>query len=590
MEKNKASQDSIKILNRRSFIITTIGLILSLIVSIRLFSLQILNFNFYQKKSVENKVAVKATPPLRGDIFDNEKNLVAANASLYEFVIYKNLNKNYMDEVSNLNKLINLDLKITNISEKLKSFNSYTPFILSRANWQQIVEFEKNKFLFTSIKIIESKKRYYPHKNLSQIIGYMGKSSDDKYLYPKGVFHLEKTYDELLKGKPGKIFNEVNSRGKVIREISIEEPIKGNSLELTINLKLQNYAQSVLPLSNKGSIVVLNRFDGSILSMNSNPTYDAQVFEDRDNETINSLLNDPEKPLLNRAFTGFYPPGSVFKPIPALLGLKKNMINEKTEVFCSGSISLADRNYYCWKNGGHGKVNLKKAIKESCDCYFYELAKKINIDDLSELATNLGLNNTYNIGLSNAQKGLIPNKKWKKSNLEQGWYQGETLITSIGQGYNLTSPLQLASLYSALLNGGRFPSPKLIKNEPSKYLGEELNSNHQKAILNALKAAVQEPSGTAYKLNLDNPNFVKIGGKTGTSQVVRIKEEDREDDLYKTKEIEDRFKDHSVFVGYAPIDEPKYIASVIIENGGSGSAVAAPIAHKVLNFAYQENV
>ena len=590
MEKNKASQDSIKILNRRSFIITTIGLILSLIVSIRLFSLQILNFNFYQKKSVENKVAVKATAPLRGDIFDNEKNLVAANASLYEFVIYKNLNKNYMDEVSKLNKLIKLDLKISNILEKLKSFNAYTPFILSRANWQQIVEFEKNKFLFTSVKIIESKKRYYPHKNLSQIIGYMGKSSDDKHLYPKGVFHLEKTYDELLQGRPGKILNEVNSRGKVIREISIEEPIKGNSLELTINLKLQNYAQSVLPLSNKGSIVVLNRFDGSILSMNSNPTFDAQVFEDRDNDTINSLLNDPEKPLFNRAFTGFYPPGSVFKPIPALLGLKKNMINEKTEVFCSGSTSLADRNYYCWKKGGHGKVNLKKAIKESCDCYFYELAKKINIDDLSDLATNLGLNSTYNIGLSNAQKGLIPNKKWKKSNLEQGWYQGETLITSIGQGYNLTSPLQLASMYSALLNGGKFPSPKLIKNEPSKYLGEELNPNDQKAILNALKAAVQEPSGTAYKLNLDNPNFVKIGGKTGTSQVVRIKEEDREDDLYKTKEIEDRFKDHSVFVGYAPIDEPKYIASVIIENGGSGSAVAAPIAHKVLNFAYQENV
>ena len=590
MEKNKASQDSIKILNRRSFIITTIGLILSLIVSIRLFSLQILNFNFYQKKSVENKVAVKATAPLRGDIFDNKKNLDAANASLYEFVIYKNLNKNYMDEVSKLNKLIKLDLKISNILEKLKSFNAYTPFILSRANWQQIVEFEKNKFLFTSVKIIESKKRYYPHKNLSQIIGYMGKSSDDKHLYPKGVFHLEKTYDELLQGRPGKILNEVNSRGKVIREISIEEPIKGNSLELTINLKLQNYAQSVLPLSNKGSIVVLNRFDGSILSMNSNPTFDAQVFEDRDNDTINSLLNDPEKPLFNRAFTGFYPPGSVFKPIPALLGLKKNMINEKTEVFCSGSISLADRNYYCWKKGGHGKVNLKKAIKESCDCYFYELAKKINIDDLSDLATNLGLNSIYNIGLSNAQKGLIPNKKWKKSNLEQGWYQGETLITSIGQGYNLTSPLQLASMYSALLNGGKFPSPKLIKNEPSKYLGEKLNPNDQKAILNALKAAVQEPLGTAYKLNLDNPNFVKIGGKTGTSQVVRIKEEDREDDLYKTKEIEDRFKDHSVFVGYAPIDEPKYIASVIIENGGSGSAVAAPIAHKVLNFAYQENV
>ena len=590
MEKNKASLDSIKILNRRSFIITAISLILSLIVSIRLFSLQILNFSFYQKKSVENKVSVKATPPIRGDIFDSEKNLVAANASLYEFVLYKNLNKNYLDEVNKLNKLINLDLNISSISEKLKVFNAYTPFILSRANWKQIVEFEKNKFLFTSIKIIESKKRYYPYKNLSQIIGYMGKSSDAKELYSKGVFHLEKTYDEYLKGKPGKIFNEVNSRGKVIREIAIEEPIKGNSLNLTINLKLQNFAQSVLPLTNKGSIVVLNRFDGSILSMNSNPTYDAQVFEDRQNDTINSLLNDPEKPLLNRAFTGFYPPGSVFKPIPALLGLKKNIISEKTEIFCTGSTSLADRNYYCWKKGGHGRVNLKKAIKESCDCYFYELAKKINIDDLSDLATALGLNNIYKIGLSNAQKGLVPNKKWKKSYLDQGWYQGETLITCIGQGFNLTSPLQLASLYSALLNGGKFPFPKLIKDEPTKYLGEELNTTHQKAILNALKAAVQEPSGTAYKLNLNNPNFVKIGGKTGTSQVVRIKEEDREDDLYKTKEIEDRFKDHSVFVGYAPIENPKYIVSVIIENGGSGSAVAAPIAHKILNFAYQENV
>ena len=590
MEKNKASQDSIKILNRRSFIITVISLILSSIVTIRLFSLQILNFSFYQKKSVENKVSVKATPPIRGDIFDSEKNLVAANASLYEFVLYKNLNKNYLDEVNKLNKLINLDLNISGISEKLRVFNAYTPYILSRANWKQIVEFEKNKFLFTSIKIIESKKRYYPYKNLSQIIGYMGKSPEAKELYSKGVFHLEKTYDEYLKGKPGKIFNEVNSRGKIIREIAIEEPIKGNSLNLTINLKLQNFAQSVLPLSNKGSIVALNRFDGSILSMNSNPTYDAQVFEDRQNDTINSLLSDPEKPLLNRAFTGFYPPGSVFKPIPALLGLKKNIISEKTEIFCTGSTSLADRNYYCWKKDGHGRVNLKKAIKESCDCYFYELAKKINIDDLSDLATALGLNNIYKVGLSNAQKGLVPNKKWKKSYLDQGWYQGETLITCIGQGFNLTSPLQLAILYSALLNGGKFPSPKLIKDEPTKYLGEELNSTHQKAILNALKAAVQEPSGTAYKLNFDNPNFVKIGGKTGTSQVVRIKEEDREDDLYKTKEIEDKFKDHSVFVGYAPIENPKYIVSVIIENGGSGSAVAAPIAHKILNFAYQENV
>ena len=188
MEKNNTSQDSLKIFNRRSFIISSIGLIIGLIISIRLFSLQILNNSFYKKKSIDNKVSIKATPPIRGDIFDNEKNLVAANSSLYEFVVFKNLNKFYLKEVNQLNSLIDLNLNIPNISKQLQSFNPYSPFILSRANWDQIVKFEKNKFLFTSIKIIESKKRYYPYKNLSQIIGYIGKSSDNSELYPKGIF------------------------------------------------------------------------------------------------------------------------------------------------------------------------------------------------------------------------------------------------------------------------------------------------------------------------------------------------------------------------------------------------------------------
>ncbi|MDA9658020.1 penicillin-binding protein 2 [bacterium] len=590
MEKNKTSQDSIKILNRRSFIIIILGIFFSLVVSVRLFSLQILNFGFYKKKSVENKVSVKATPPLRGDIYDINKNLLAGNTSFYEFVIYKNLNKNYFKEIKKINSLIGLNLDVDEIHKKLKKFNPYSAYKISQASWDQIVEFEKNKFLFTSIKIIESKKRFYPYRNLSQIIGYVGSSSDSTYLYPKGIFHIEKGYDKHLKGSPGKIFNEVNSKGKIVREISIENPIKGNDLHLTINLELQNYNQSLLPKSNKGSIVIINRLDGSILSMNSNPTFDSQIFEDKDNDKINKLLNDSSKPLFNRAFSGFYPPGSVFKPIPALLGLQKNLINENTEVVCKGHSSINDRNYYCWKKRGHGRVNLKKAIRESCDVYFYELAKKTNINDLANLATNLGLNQKYDLGLSNAQKGLVPDKKWKRAFLDEGWYLGETLITCIGQGYNLTSPLQLANLYSALLNGGKYPQPRLNKNSEIEYLGKTFENKYQKILIDSLKAAIQEPTGTAFKLNQLHPNFVKIGGKTGTSQVVRIKEEEREDDLYKNKEIEDRFKDHSVFVGYAPLDNPKYIASVIIENGGSGSAVAAPIAHKALNFAHKLNV
>ena len=302
MEKNKTSEESIKILNRRSFIIIIIGFFLSFFVILRLFSLQIINSKFYKKKSIENKVAVKAIPPLRGDIFDNEKNLIAGNASFYEFVIYKNLNKKYIDELTSLHSIIGLDINLKEVINDIKNQNPYVPYKISKARWDQIVKFEKNKFLFTAIKILESKKIYYTHKNMSQILGYIGKSNQSSELYPKGVFHIEKKYENILKGKPGKIFNEVNSKGRIIREISIQEPIKGEDLQLTINLKMQDYAQSILPLTNKGSIVVLNCQDGSILSMNSNPTFNSQIFEDRDNLEIERILNDNSKPLLNRPF------------------------------------------------------------------------------------------------------------------------------------------------------------------------------------------------------------------------------------------------------------------------------------------------
>ena len=227
------------------------------------------------------------------------------------------------------------------------------PEIIKLAPLIKILEKKKRKFF-----LIFSNQHY--DKNMSQILGYIGIPNNSDDLYPKGVFHLEKNYESHLKGLPGKVFNEVNSKGRIIREISIEKPIKGKNLDLTVDLELQDYAQSLLPKENKGSIVIMNCQDGSILSMNSNPTFDAQVFEDKDNKTINKLLNDKSKPLFNRAFSGFYPPGSVFKPIPALLGLQKNYIDPNFEVTCKGHSTLKDRNYYCWKKKGHGKVNLKK--------------------------------------------------------------------------------------------------------------------------------------------------------------------------------------------------------------------------------------
>ena len=584
--------DSSKIIKRRSFLAIIIAFLFFLIISVRLFFLQIIRGDTYKKKSKENRISTKITPPSRGDIFDTRGLLVAGTISNYSFVVYKYLNKNYDFEIKQFSKIIkpvNYEL----LKDKLSKSNSYKPFfLLKNISWNTIVDFEKNKFRFSSIKILETKKRYYPHKNFSQIIGYMSDSQTSLNAFPKGAFHIEKSYNDTLKGFPGKTFNEVNAYGKIVRQISLEPSIKGSDLYLTVNSKLQNFCQDIIPVNKKGSVVVLNSQDGSILALNSNPTFNSQDFENRDSDKISTFLNDENKPLFNRAFSGFYPPGSVFKPLPALLGLEKGLINETTEFFCKGYSSIGSRNYYCWKKGGHGKVNLKKGIKESCDVYFYELAKSINIDDLSSLATEMGFNQKYSIGLSNAKPGLVPNKKWKRKTYDESWFPGETLITTIGQGANQVSPLQLATFYSSIINGGVYPKPRILKNQSIEFLGRKINENFHNILLNALNSVVNEAGGTANKLFRDNPSYIKIAGKTGTSQVVSIKESDREDDLYKEKQKEqlEKFKDHSVFVGYGPVDNPKYIASVIIENGGSGSSLAAPLAHEILNFAEKNNV
>ena len=584
--------DSSKIIKRRSFLAIILAFLFFLIISVRLFFLQIIRGDTYKKKSKENRISTKITPPSRGDIFDTRGLLVAGTISNYSFVVYKYLNKNYDFEIKQFSKIIkpvNYEL----LKDKLSKSNSYKPFfLLKNISWNTIVDFEKNKFRFSSIKILETKKRYYPHKNFSQIIGYMSDSQTSLNAFPKGAFHIEKSYNETLKGFPGKTFNEVNAYGKIVRQIFLEPSIKGSDLYLTVNSKLQNFCQDIIPVNKKGSVVVLNSQDGSILALNSNPTFNSQDFENRDSDKISTFLNDENKPLFNRAFSGFYPPGSVFKPLPALLGLEKGLINETTEFFCKGYSSIGSRNYYCWKKGGHGKVNLKKGIKESCDVYFYELAKSINIDDLSSLATEMGFNQKYSIGLSNAKPGLVPNKKWKRKTYDESWFPGETLITTIGQGANQVSPLQLATFYSSIINGGVYPKPRILKNQSIEFLGRKINENFHNILLNALNSVVNEAGGTANKLFRDNPSYIKIAGKTGTSQVVSIKESDREDDLYKEKQKEqlEKFKDHSVFVGYGPVDNPKYIASVIIENGGSGSSLAAPLAHEILNFAEKNNV
>ncbi len=373
--------DSAKIIKRRSFLIIIISVLFSIIIVLRLFFLQIINGDLYRKKSNQNRISTKITPPIRGDIHDSDGILVAGTISSYSFVFYNYLNKNYQGHADEIGKselfkfknIIDLEFDTNLFLSKLPKSNSYDyHFLKKNINWDEIVKFEKNKFLFSSIKIIENKKRHYPNKNFSQLIGYMSESDKSIKSFPMGAFHIEKYYDDHLKGLPGKILNEVNAYGKIVRKISEELPLKGSSIQLTVNSDLQNFCQKLIPDDKKGSIVIMNVADGSILSLNSNPTFNSQSFEDRNSKKINSYFNNNDNPMLNRAFSGFYPPGSVFKPLPALLALEKNIINKDTSFYCNGSTTIDgySKKFHCWKKHGHGKVNLKKAIKESCDVFF----------------------------------------------------------------------------------------------------------------------------------------------------------------------------------------------------------------------------
>jgi penicillin-binding protein 2 len=518
--------------------------------------------------------------------------------------------------------------KIIQAKNKQKPWE--TLIISKNLTWEQFTKV--NYFLhdLTGAKPVLSVSRNYPFdENYTHILGYVSEASEKDLLNNEiikkrhvpglkvGKTGLEKTFENELIGTNGVQRYEVNAYGKRISQLDHSEGLKGKTIKLTIDTEIQKLCSELLK-NVAGSISVMDIYTGEILAMQSSPSFDPNLFLFGINQDDWELIrNNPLKPLVNKTLSGLYSPGSTFKPIVALSALENGIIDKNFKVNCKGKIEMYGQTYHCWKKKGHGVVNLKSAMKQSCDTYFYEITRKLGVDRLKETSAKFGLgekvlNETFSI----EKKGLIPDTKWKKNNLGKNWVIGETLITGIGQGYTQTTPLQLCQMTAQLANGGFKIYPKIIVDEKSKtakdikFIMSENSKNaskenkglkeaskllgfldkkkHEhlfkdpkniKLIREAMFASTNEIRGTSYSSRIEDPKY-QFAGKTGTSQVKRITKAARELDL-KTPEIPYNERDHALYIAFGPYKNPRYALSVVIEHGGSGSSTAAPIAKKL---------
>ena len=620
-------------INRRMFIISAAKVIVFGGIITRLFNLQINQNKKYLTLSDKNRLREWKLPPIRGEFIDYFGNVVAGNSEVYQLHVVPEQVENFKTLMVRLKDILNLSPK--EFSRLVKKKNSQKPWetlvISENLTWEQ---FSKINFFLHDLegaKPVLSVVRDYPYKdNYTHILGYVSEASvkdlNENENVKKnhvpglrvGKSGLEKALENDLIGTNSIQRYEVNAYGKRINQIDHVEGIKGKKIRLTIDTEVQKYANELMA-GKAGSVSVMDIYTGELNALHSSPTFDPNLFlHGIDSEEWKKIIKDPLKPLMNKSISGLYSPGSTIKPIVALSVLENDVISTKFKVYCTGKTEFYEQTYHCWKKKGHRYVNLREAIKQSCDTYFYEAARLLGVDRLNETAKKFGLGEkVFDNMFIEEKKGVVPSTKWKKEVIGENWYLGETLINGIGQGYIQTTPLQLCLMTAQLANGGFKIFPKLVveKNQKTyeeiKYTidknledfkkvkkdsfiekGSEFfnkfsksnyplfrNPENVKFVLDAMYGSTNEVFGTSYKSRFDDPKY-KYAGKTGTAQVKRITEEERELDL-KTSQIPYEQRDHALFVAFGPYKKPRYALSVFIEHGGSGSATAAPIAKKL---------
>jgi penicillin-binding protein 2 len=580
---------------------TSICVILAfLVLFLRFFYLQIIKGEEYRVLSEKNSVRLVGIKAPRGLIFDRNKQLLVDNRPSFNLKIMPEDAKDIQDTVSRVSKIIKVPCEklMKKISEARRRAFYRSITLQDDISREELAVIEANKFDLPGIFIEIEPARHYIYKRAAHLLGYLGEVNNAELLsgkYPNvkigdtiGRYGIEKSFENSLQGKRGGKQVEVDANGRVIKVLKTVDPISGLNLKLSLDLDLQTVAEKMME-GRQGAVVAIDPNNGNVLVMVSVPGFDQNDFVGGiSTKKWRALINDPAKPLINKTIQGEYPPASTYKVITSIAALEEKIVDIHTTVFCPGFFKYSGRPYRCWNKGGHGSIDVIEALSQSCDVYFYQMGDKIGVDTLAKYAIACGLNKATGIQLANERSGLIPTSSWKKDRFKEPWYHGETLSLAIGQGYNLVTPLQMAVLTAAVANGGTLYKPGIvsrIENSQGTIVSEiesevtgilSISNNNLEIIRKGLFKTVQGSRGTARKIR---QKHVTIAGKTGTAQVFGVKPGDN----LKTDKLDFHLRDHAWFICYAPTEKPVIAIAVLVEHGGQGSAVAAPVAAAIVS-------
>jgi penicillin-binding protein 2 len=600
------------IFSSRSIVAAIVIVLLVFLLIARLAWLQIFHQQHYKTLSENNRVNILPIPPTRGLIYDRNGVLLAQNIPSFTLELVPEHIPDLNATIEEIKKLVSVsDEDLKQFHKNLKRKRRFEGIPLRfRLNDEEVARLSVNQYRLPGVEIIASLSRDYPLGKLaSHSIGYVGRINEKELRKLNaseysgtshiGKIGIERAYEEQLHGKVGFQRVETNAQGRILQVLERTLPVPGKNLFLTIDAKLQAIAEQAFA-DNTGALVAIDPRNGDVLAIASIPTFDPNLFVNGlDSATYRELRESPERPLFNRAITGQYPPGSTIKPLIGLAGLELKQVYAQQKINCPGWYMLEndERRYRDWKKRGHGETDLTKAIVESCDVYFYDLSLALGIDRIHQYLSYFNIGNRTRIDVPGELPGLLPSRTWKRKRYSMPWFPGETLITGIGQGFMLTTPLQLSSFTATLSKKGTGYQPKLLFQTQDPQTHTTLlkqpvaldpvpitSDENWQTVISAMKKVVHGTHGTARRISYNLP--YTIAGKTGTAQVFGIKQ----DEEYEEEKIKKKLRDHALFIGFAPVEDPKIAVAVIVENGGSGGSVAAPIARKVMDQYLLNNV
>lgn len=569
-------------------------------LALRLGYLQVFERQKFTTLSDKNRIGLRLLPAQRGEIMDRFGAPLAVNKQDFRALLVPEQSDDVEDTIARLAKLIPIsEQEKEEIMVEIDQHHPFAPVLVKEdLTWTDLSKVEINLPDLPGVSMEEGQMRSYPLGTATaHIIGYVGRVSkaemtDDPAMsipgFRIGKSGVEKKYDETLRGQAGEVQSEVNASGREIRELSRTEGKRGHRLTLTLDSDLQMQCQTIIAQQPSASAVILDAHTGEVYALCSHPSFDPNVFSSGIPADLwEELLADPTNPLTNKAVAGQYPPGSTFKMMTALAGLEAGAIDANSRVYCPGSWMLGNKAFHCWKHNGHGSIDVVGAIRESCDCFFYEVGHRVGIDAIAKMARRMGLGEKLDFDVPGEGAGLIPDTEWKRKRYKQRWEQGETVVAAIGQGYVLATPLQLATMAARIANGGKAVKPVLVRSiedEGSKIpdwsmLG--VNQAHLDLVHKGMFGVVNDQRGTAYAARIKEEPY-SMAGKTGSAQVKRITEAQRASGHASAADLPWKYRDHALFVGYGPAENPTYAIAVVVEHGLHGGSAAAPLAHDIM--------